>query len=348
MESQRNEAKKGPKESLLIVRPAIRSLGLDYLHVTLIALIIVLIAFAFGLSQFKQGILIQSCSYGAYANQTCITPVHNSSQALAAAQQILASYTSVNTSLSLLPYYTYANRANVSYIANQSEWLVTFPYSNPLVNNETQYFSILLYDSNLSVAMPLIQTIPPTLYTKNMVISKGVVKIYNKVACTQGGPMQVYAFVDPYAPQALQGISSALNATSRYGNSINLTYKFIFTGYAISQYKGYGINETQAMAEYLWCASTQPRFQAFIANFSLVYNGRPMQNYTLEQVAQGSGLNTGTLNACVENSTSVLDAQATIAQFYGIITTPSYVVDCQYDAIPVTLNESIAYALNSR
>jgi hypothetical protein len=350
MEKTRRNRKDAVKKSepVLLLRPVTNSIGLDYLHMTLIVLVIVLVAFAFALSQFKQGVLVQSCAYGTSANETCITPVHNSTQVLAAAQQILASYATFNTSLSLLAYYTYANRANVSFLSGQKEWLVVFPYADPLLNNETQYFSEIIYDSNLTLAKPFIQTANPLAHSKNQVIGKGIVSIYGKVACPAAGTGQipVYAFIDPYAPGAVQGIYAGINASSDFQKSINLTYKFIFTGYAESNYKSFGINQTQEVGEYLWCASQQSRFAAFMANFTRLYSGKPIPNSTVQQVAQGSGLNMSVFNGCTAQAPGVLERQVLLQQLYGVVSTPTYVVNCQYAAVPETLGTAIKFALN--
>jgi hypothetical protein len=49
------------KEPVFIVKPALKNFGLDYLHIILIALVIILIALAFALSTFKQGTIITNC-----------------------------------------------------------------------------------------------------------------------------------------------------------------------------------------------------------------------------------------------------------------------------------------------
>ena len=123
------ENKKGnhTKEPLMIVRPAVRRWGLDYLHVSLIILVIILIAFAFALSAFKPGPVYANCPAG-IVNGTCVGPSHTSAEALAAGESVLAAYAPVNTSLSLLAYYSSPNEGNASYMANTSEWLLRGHY----------------------------------------------------------------------------------------------------------------------------------------------------------------------------------------------------------------------------
>jgi len=69
------------KEPVFIVKPALKRGGLDYLHISLIALVIVLIALAFSLAFFKQGTVVKNCYYGV-VNGTCATQQYNSSQVL--------------------------------------------------------------------------------------------------------------------------------------------------------------------------------------------------------------------------------------------------------------------------
>ncbi|MGC8478802.1 MAG: DsbA family protein [Candidatus Micrarchaeia archaeon] len=352
--ARRNEQKKpespktenSKKEPVFIVRPASNKFGLDYLHITLIVLVLVLVALAFSLSSFKPTTVVKTCAYGAI-NGTCTTPQHNSSAALKSAEKILASYGTINSSLSLLPYYSLVNESKVEYMPNSSMWLVIIPYLNPFTK-EVLNVSMLLYGSNLSLAEPYMQMLRPISNTSDYVIAPGVVKMAGHAACSYNQSMPISLVTDPYAPGTLSSIEKALNESRKLGSRINMSYDFIFSDYSIGKYSSFGVQTTQALGQYLSCASLQSqKYGAFVENLSRIYTGNPISNFTLYQVATGSGLNMSLFNTCMQNISTKLDYQAKLAQFYGITSTPVFVLDCAYLSIPETLNESIAYALNA-
>ncbi|MFI5412485.1 MAG: DsbA family protein, partial [Candidatus Micrarchaeales archaeon] len=341
-------ATKKNNEPVMIVRPAVKSLGLDYLHVSLIVLVIILAALAFSLSSFK-GATVLSCQYGTSSSGSCATPTQTSANVLAATEQILAGYSVINSSLSLLPYYSIPNQARISYLSNQSEWIVVVPYILPYDKNQTFYTSFLLYDSNLTLAQPFLSSIKPLFSSQNKAVALGAVNIFGKTACatTPGQTIPIYAFIDPYAPGALQGMLSGINASILFGNKVNVSYKFLFTSYATRFYSSYGINQTQQNGEDLWCASMQSsKFASYLKNYTILFTGNPIQNTTLIQIAQGSGLNMTEFNSCLAIAPAKLDAQIAFAGYYGISATPSYVVNCKYQTIPQTLNYAINYTIN--
>ncbi len=342
MEKKSKEQQKGP---VFLVKPAFRMGGLDYLHVSLIALVIVLIALAFSLAYFKQGVFIKNCQYG-IVNGTCTAPMYNSSQVLDAAEKILASYSYVNSSLELLPYYSEPNKANVSYAPDQDLWFVNIPYEDPLLNNSVFYISMTLSGKNLSLVHPYLQTVAPVIKTNNSVVSLGTVQIAGKVACRTTTPVPVYYITDPYAPGAFAGIAAAVNLTAAYGNKINMTYDFIFTNYSSRWYAGFGTQHTQLIGEYLYCSSAQGRIGSYATNVSKVFNGQPLDNVTLYQTAEGTGLNLTELNTCLSNSVTTLTYQSQLAGFYNIVSTPQLVVNCQYSSIPQTASDAVNYALS--
>ena len=202
--AQKASSKKMPREPVFMVRPALKRGGLDYLHISLIALVIVLIALALSLSYFKQGTVIKNCSYG-IANGTCSMPQDNASQVLGAAEKILAGYAYVNSSISLLPYYSEPDKANVSYIQSQNAWLVKMPYTNPLLGNNTYYFSMLISGSNLSLVQSFYQNTIPPQQTNNSVVSFGTVQIAGKVACQTKEPIPVYLITGPVRAWGILG-----------------------------------------------------------------------------------------------------------------------------------------------
>lgn len=342
--SKKNEVKK--KEPILLIKP-IKWFGLDSLHVLLIALVIVLVALSIALASFKPGSTLINCPYGVSTNNTCVTPQYNSSQALLASEKVLASYSLINSSLSLLPYYSLVNESKVLYIPNQSDWLTIIPFKDPLADNKILNLSILL-NENLSLKSVYIQSFNPISSTQNHVAAFGAVSIYGKTACNETTPIPVYLILDPYATGALNSIYKAINASSQYGNEINMSYKFVFTGYALKFYNEYGINRTQIVGKSLFCASQQPnKFKAFINNYSILFSGLPISESMLNQVATGSGLNMSKYNSCMLNSSQILQNQALLTNFYGISTTPTFIVNCKYATIPETLNNAINYTLKN-
>ena len=340
-------AKKIEKEPVFIIRPAIKNLGLDYLHISLMVLVIILIGLALALSVFRQGVVLQNCSYG-IVNGTCATLKYNSTQALASAERILASYATINTTLALLPYYSLVNQSSVSYLQNQSKWLVVIPYINPLADNEISNMTMLLNGNDLSLASPSLETIKPTHYTNDSVAGLGVVSLYGKALCTSTKPVPTYLITDPYAPGAISGMYAALNASSEFANSVDMSYYFVFTNYAVRFYNSSGVSGTQALGDYMMCASRQPsHLGAFLANLSILYQGSPVSSGILDQVEAGAGMNTSRFNACLVNSTTSLDNQANLAHLYGVATTPEFIVDCKYASIPQTIGRAINYTLKS-
>lgn len=333
------------KEPVFIIRPASKSLGLDYMHIMLIVLVIILIALAFSLSTFKKSVVL-NCQYGSM-NGTCNSTIHTSAQALAAAEKYLASYSSINTTLSLLPYYTYVNQSSVNYLPSGKEWLVAFRYLNPLVKNGQIFnISFLMYDSNLSLANSFTQTLKPVSMGNNSVAAFGTVNLYNQSICRTSKPIPVYVITDPYSPGMINTLFTAINTSRAYTNSINVSYFFIFSGYSQHFYNGFGIEQTQLMGKYLLCASNQPNFPQFVSNLSIAYPGYPMTNGTLYQVSLGSGLNTSELVGCLQNVTTRLNYQADFANLLNIVSTPTIIVNCKYSTIPQTINYAINYSLN--
>jgi len=237
--------------------------------------------------------------------------------------------------------------ANVSYLPEQNLWFVDIPYVDPLSNNNTYYYSMLLSGSNLSLVKPFIEsTVRPLQQTNNSVISFGVVQINGKVACKTATPIPVYALIDPYAPGAFKGIATAVNLSSMYPNKLNVSYDFVFTNYSSRWYAGFGTEHTQLLGTYLYCSSAQGKIGEYAENVSKIFVGTPIDNDTLYQTAVGSGLNTSELNSCLANATSTLSYQATLARFYSVVTTPQFIVNCQYSTIPETADSAINYSLN--
>jgi hypothetical protein len=342
MVKNKKDAKINGKEPVFIIRPALKNFGLDYLHIMLIALVVILVALAFALTTFKTASMVSGC----IGNCSTSNAIHNSSEVLASAEHILALYSNFNTSLSLLPYYSLVNQSKVDYLAGQKEWLVVIPYINPLSNGAIFNVSLVLYDSNLSLAGSFLESVKPPGETNNSVVGLGTVSLYGRAACATSKPLPVYVVTDPYAPGALKALQTSINASRQYRGSINVSYFFIFSGYSQQFYSGYGLTYAQQTGQYMYCAAQQRNFSSFISNLSIPYEGKPLTNLTLYQVALGSKLNITQFNACMQNVSRSLDYQAEFANLYNIQSTPTILVNCKYSTIPQTLNYSIAYALN--
>ena len=335
------------KEPVFIVKPVSKNFGLDYLHIALIALVIILVVLAFALSVFKRGVVVTNCQYGVNANGICNSTVHNSSQVLATAEKKLAAYSNVNTSLSLIAYYSLVNQSRVDYLPSSKEWMVQIPYIDPLLNNSVFEFTMLLYDSNLSVANSLIQTLKPGMQTNNSVAALGTISLYNEASCKTSTPIPVYVVTDPYAPGVLNTLNASIKTARLYGSKINVTYYFIFSGYSQQYYNGFGIEQTQQLGRYMECASRQQMFGAFVSNLSIAYTGRPIENQTLYQIVEGSGLNITQFNGCMQNVTTTLNIEEQFATLYHIISTPAIIVNCRYSTLPQVMNYAINYSLNN-
>lgn len=343
------------KEPVFLVKPIVRGHGLDYLHLTLAALVVILIVLAFALSFSKPAVILK-CSQ-IVNNQTCVnsttTPqtysynaLHTKSQVLSAAESALPYYQTLNTSLSLLPYYSIVNKANISYVPSDREWIVVIPYLDPY-NNAVYNTSMTLYDSNLSVAGAYLQSVRPVESSSESVTALGAIALTDKTTCTtSNGVVPVYLITDPYAPGAIPSLYSAVNASREFGGKLNLTYYFIFSSYAISKYAGFGQAQTQEIGRYTFCASKQPsKFGDFLSNMSTAFTGEPLSNQTLFDVATGSSLNMASMQSCLTNSSQALDYQSQLASSYNIVATPQFVVDCKYLSIPQTVDYAINYSL---
>ncbi len=149
------------KEPSVIVKPLGWLGGLDGIHLSLMVLVVILIALLLAVSasgrQLGSGQL--NCTYGS-VNGTCIAPLHNQSQVLLAAGRFIAGYTSVNSSLSLLPYISDMANASVSYGLESGAWNVKVPEKNPY-SQTTFYLQLSVNDTNLSV-LPFIQSASPS------------------------------------------------------------------------------------------------------------------------------------------------------------------------------------------
>lgn len=340
MQSKRKAKENKP---VFIVK-SMRMGGLDYLHVSLIALVVILIALAFALAYFKPGNVLVNCPYG-IVNGTCSAAQHNSTEVMHVVGRILAGYAGSNSSLSLLAYYSLPNMSSVSYVPSTGGWLVVVPYRNPFQANQTLNVSFVL-SRNLTLQEPFLSMVMPG-STNDSTVAFGTVSLSGKSLCAYSGPMPVYFMTDPYVPGFINYTEGAIALASQYSGSVNMSYYFIPSSYSLAKYSQYGLQETQGLNRYLDCASRQSGFGAFVSNLSKSYDGNPMSNSTLHGIALESGLDPAQLSSCMDNVTSSISAQTTLAAFYGVRSLPAYIVNCGYASIPNTARYAINYALGS-
>ncbi|MCL4371781.1 hypothetical protein M1373_00460 [Candidatus Marsarchaeota archaeon] len=333
--------KKKDAKAVFLIKPASKMGGLDYLHVALIALVIVLAALAFSLANFKTTIV---CQYGMSSSGACITPKYNESQALAAASKVLAGYQYVNTSLSILAYYSLVNQSKASYMPATNSWLVVVPYKDPF-SNSILNVSLQFYGSNLTLETPYIQMLRSRIVTNNSVVAPGVLQLSGKTSCASTPPIPVYMITDPYAPGAIGAIEEGINMSKEYAGKLNMSYKFVFSSYSISKYRAYGIQQTQLLGAYLACASAQPKFAQFVSTLGSVYDGNPLSNVTLYSMANATGFNMSAFGQCMASAPTTLSYQAELASFYNVTSTPIFIANCKYEAIPETARNAINYSL---
>ncbi len=343
---EKKPGKKDKKaEPVFVIKPATKHGGLDYLHITLIILVAILIALAFALANFKPATVLcaNSANSTAHASNSMLNA--NATLAISKVESIIASYGFVNTSLALLPYYALVNETQAAYMPSMNEWLVKIPFVNPLLNGTVFNMTFLLY-KNLTLDNAFIQVIKPPKNTTNRAVAYGSVEISGKYACNNTLPIQVYLITDPYAPKALESISQAINFSRSMNGKVNMSYYFVFSGYAESLYGTYGMAATQRLGDYLACAAHEKNFEAFVANLTKVYNGVPLSVSMLNQLALGAKFNMTQFSSCIDNSTAMLNNQAMLASFYNVTSVPIFIVNCKYFTIPQMLNYSVSYAIS--
>ncbi|MEM3180924.1 MAG: hypothetical protein QXY86_00870 [Candidatus Micrarchaeaceae archaeon] len=328
---------KGAKEPRIIVKPIGRFGGLDGIHLALIIVIMLLIALLLVVSYSKPVIIKQA------NNTTIAKPIHNSTEVLEQVQKLLASYSTANSSLSLLPYITEVQNASATYVPSAKEWLVKVPAENPSTGIAFS-LSFLVNDTNISNVLPLIQTAMPSVIGNNSVVYQGVIKLYNKYQCSTQKPLQLYWFIDPYAPGSVRSLLNATALGSEFGKNISIDIKIFSTQATQAIAKTYGIANAQLLGKFIFCASNQSGFAAFVSNLNSEYTGSFMSLSELSNIANESGLNYAPLMQCVNSSQAIINNQALLAQYYNITQTPSTVVDCEYMTIPETARNAICYA----
>jgi hypothetical protein len=331
------------KEPSIIIRPIGRLGGLDNLHITLIIVIVLLFLIVLVTSYSKPILIINSSNS---SNVSVYAPEHSAAQIKILVERLLASYATVNTSLSLLPFVSNVAAMNATYLNASKSWYVHLTASNP-ESNITFAVAFLVNDLNITKVTPLLQAAIPSQIGNNTVVAQGVVKLGGKYACLSRSPMQVYWFMDPYASGAVRSLLNATSLEASLGNMINLTVKIRFGSDTQNIASSFGLFNAQYLGKYVFCASQQKNFSSFASNLNSLYSGSYVSQGTLSKIANVSKLDFPELSSCINASSQTLNAQSLLAQYYNITQTPIVVVDCHYMALPQTAHEALCYAENS-
>ncbi|MDE1825733.1 MAG: hypothetical protein KGH61_04295 [Candidatus Micrarchaeota archaeon] len=340
-------AGKKSSEPQIVVRPIGGLGGLDGIHVALIVLVVMLIALLLTISYSKPQVIIRNstssalnCTY-AY-NGSCSTPIHNYSSAAMRVKQILASYEYVNNSLFVLAYYSDVKNMSLQYLPQSREWLAVVPVHNPSNGNLT-YASFALYDPNLSLVRSYVQSAQPSKVLGNYVVSKGVVAVAGKFACSQKVPIQQFWFMDPYAPGSISSLGNLTSLELKYGSKLNVSIK-ILNGPATTQVLDrFGSNAT-ALGSYVYCAAKQQNFSRFASSLESIYSNAYISPSLLSQIASSSHLDIGSMQSCISGTSQAFSDQALLAKFYNITQTDVVLTDCMYISQPQTAISAICYA----
>ncbi len=334
------------KEARIIIRPIGRLGGLDGIHLSLIILIAILMALLLVVSYPgslpQQNATLRNCTYGTY-NGTCILPKQSPADVRLAAERFLASYADVNTSLSLLPFVADVKNMSLAYLPQAAQWYATLPLINPAYNS-TIYFAMLISDKDTSSIVPLLQTMGPGSLSNDYTVSRGVVKLAEKSACQTASPLHIDWFIDPYAPGAVKSLLDAVAEEKSMGSSINLTIEILFTQSSQVISKAYGLNDTLALGEYLFCASQQSQFGTFVGKLNSIYANAYISPQIASELANASSLNRSALQSCLGSAGTLINRQAVLAKYYNITSTPSVVTNCEYLSIPQTESYAICYS----
>jgi hypothetical protein len=331
------------KEPSIIIRPIGKLGGLDNLHATFIVVIALLFILLLVVSYSKPIVIITNSTQ---TNISASGAVHTIAQIKDIASRVLASYSTVNSSLSLLPFISNVSGMSASYIPTATSWYVQLSAKN-FGSGPTFAVAFAINDIDTSKITPLIQTAVPSHISDNKVVAEGIVKLANKVTCINTTQTQVYWFIDPYATGA---VSSLLNATSierNFGSSVNLTMKVIFSSDTQRIASSYGLNNAEDLGRYIYCASQQRNFSSFVSNLNSIYASSYVSQGVLSSTANFSRLNFTQLDGCLGSSQQVLNTQSLLAKYYNITQTPMEVVNCQYLSIPQTVGKALCYSDSS-
>lgn len=330
------------KEPSIIIKPLGRFGGLDNLHLTLAVLVALLLLLLVVVSYGKP-ILIMP---GNNTTSSNVSAIHTPTQIKQVAERVLASYATVNSSLSLLPFISNISSMHVSYLPSSGSWYVQLTAKN-FVNGVAFSLGFVINDSNTSKVTPLLQSVVPSQISNNSVVATGVVSLAGKYACANPDTTQVYWFVDPYAVGGVKSLVNASEIKQMYGNNVNLTVKVMVGSDTQRIGSQVGLFNALYLSKYSLCASEQSNFGKFAFNLDSAFDGNYVSRDTLAGIANASDLNYSQLTSCISNSSQALNTQALLAQYYNITYTPVAVVGCQYLALPQTAREALCYANSS-
>lgn len=336
------------EEPSILIRPINRLGGLDNIHVALLALVAILIALLLLLSYYKPIGYVNSTTSApttSVANST-ISPatIHNSSSIKRIAEELLASYVQTNSSLSLLPFYSNVSGIEASYVPALKDWYVQIPAANP-GSTTLVYFSTLIGDANGSVLLPLLQIPKPQRIGSNYVVSEGVVRLAGVPSCLYAAPLQLYWFMDPYSPGAVQSLKNITSLEQRYGGKINITVDILYGAPSATVANQTNVADAQSLGRYLFCSSKQgSTFPQFVSLLNSIYSNSYVSSNELQGISSTAGLNQSELGSCIGSSNSAFGAQTLLASHYNITASPSIIVNCDTLAIPQTVNKAICYA----
>lgn len=335
------------KEPSIIIRPIGRFGGLDSLHIMLAVVAVLLFLLLLFVSYGKSIIITANNTTGNCLNGTsgvnCSVPIHNSSQIKLLAERVIASYANINSSLSLLPYISNVSGMNINYLPESKSWYVYLKDTNP-ADNFAFAVSFMINDTNTSKVTPLLQTAIPKQISDNNVVALGVVQLSGKYSCATKTSTQVYWFVDPYAFGAVKSLLNASEIEQTYGSKLNLTLKVILGSDSQKIGTSVGLFNAAYLSKYALCASEQRNFSVFASALNSVYNGSYVSQSVLASIANSSSLNYAQLSECINASSSVINTQSLLAQYYGVTQTPIAVVNCQYMALPQTVENALCFA----
>jgi hypothetical protein len=294
---------------------------------------------------FSKPILIMNSTQCNSTNAS--SALHTSTQIRDVAGRVLASYSTVNSSLSLLPFIANISSMNATYLPSSKNWYVSLKARN-FGSNLTFGLSFMISDVNTSKVTPMIQSAVPSQILDNSVVSQGVIQINGKFSCTTTpSPTRVYWFIDPYATGSVTSLLNASSITGKLGNKVNVTMKVIFSSDTQRIGASYGLLNAEYLGEYIYCASQQRNFSAFASNLNSVYASSYVPQSVLSNIANFSKLDSVQLNSCLANATQVLNTQSLLSKYYSISQTPVEVVDCRYMSIPQTVQKALCYANTS-
>jgi hypothetical protein len=196
---------------------------------------------------------------------------------------------------------------------------------------------------NTSQLTPFLQTVRPSKLSNNSVVASGVVQLGGKYACITQAPTDVYWFIDPYAFGSVQSLLNASEIRQLYGNRVNLTVKIILGDDTQRIGSSVGLFNAAYLSKYVLCASQQRNFSAFTARLNSAYNSSYLSQSVLAGISNSSKLDYAQLNQCLASSSTEINVQSLLAQYYNITQTPIAIVNCHYLALPQTVRQALCY-----